>query len=248
MLDATDVKDETELRNEVEPQDTDWEKVVDGPDEPTTDESAQAEAAEEAPSADPTEEAAEEAADGDNWGVDTQRHYIDCIHKARGRLRTTAADWAAAKEEAKEARKAWEAAVESLTGTIDNGPEILPLFDQAGPPVAEAATEVTPDDESVNGSEPAAENESWRAVTLESIGVSAGICVILADNPDKPIATIGDMADWTTQHPDHGDPLLLIPKVGKAKRDQIIECCDRYWEERDNTEEPTNDAPTDSTD
>jgi len=228
MLDATDVQSETDLGQATEPQVTNWDAALDGPEEQPTEQAeanAEQSPADTADAAGDNAEPAEDRPAGES--LESAEDYIKRIRRAREVVRHTAADWESAKEEAKDAKKAWEKAVEDLTVVIDRGRERYPLFEHLEQEQAAGDLE-QPAEEAEEGTE----DTSWRTVPLESIGVSAGTCAILADNPERPIKTIGDVADWTTQQVDHSDPLLLIPKIGKAKRDQIIECCDKFWEER----------------
>ncbi|KKN16600.1 hypothetical protein LCGC14_0974400 [marine sediment metagenome] len=90
---------------------------------------------------------------------------------------------------------------------IAKGPEEYPLFDKA------AADEPT-------GA------GHWRAVTVEEVPIPMGLCGLLRENPDKTLATLGDICDWLADDTHH---LTDVPRVGQAKADQIEACLDAYW-------------------
>jgi len=250
MLDATGVKDETELRNETEPQNADWDKILDNSaesdDQSTGKESGEAIEADAETTAGAAESTGEQAEETDapespsdtsppeSERTETAEDFIDRIREAREDVRAAKLKWIDDKEAAAASKKAYETAVDRLASVIDDGPQRYPLFEHMeqnqGPPTpADAATDVeAPTAESVEG--PPAEDESWREVKLADIDLPAGICKLLEANPEKPITTIGDVADWTTAQKHSADPLLLIPRIGKAKRDTIVECCEKFWE------------------
>jgi hypothetical protein len=132
----------------------------------------------------------------------------------------------------KSARKEMDGLREQLERVISNGPQTLPLFDQQ--PTADlvpakaslvsqpsAAGAVFDDGTTFNP-------DGWRSTTTEVMGISAGICKILAENPDRPILTLGDIADWTKSHT---IGLTEIPRIGEGKAKQIDDACDRFWEQ-----------------
>lgn len=70
-----------------------------------------------------------------------------------------------------------------------------------------------------------ADDESWRNVTIEALGIPQGICKILRDY--NGIETLGQIAA-------HGEHLALtdLKKIGETKAEKIQECLDRYWAQR----------------
>ena len=130
MLDATDVQSETDLGQATEPQVTNWDAALDGPEEQPTEQAeanAEQSPADTADAAGDNAEPAEDRPAGES--LESAEDYIKRIRRAREVVRHTAADWESAKEEAKDAKKAWEKAVEDLTVAIDRGRERYPLFE-----------------------------------------------------------------------------------------------------------------------
>lgn len=66
---------------------------------------------------------------------------------------------------------------------------------------------------------------AWRAVPISDLDLLPGLVAILAENPSKPIKTIGDLADWTSAR----RPLTEISKVGEAKAEKIEAALDGFW-------------------
>lgn len=66
---------------------------------------------------------------------------------------------------------------------------------------------------------------AWRAVPISDLDLLPGLVAILAENPSKPIKTIGDLADWTSAR----RPLTEISKVGEAKAEKIEAALDDFW-------------------
>ena len=119
-----------------------------------------------------------------------------------------------AQEGMKAARTKENEAAAELRSHYRKGPERLPLFDAATPsPEAEVAG-------------PTADTEAWRMVTTEELGLPAGICQRLRENPDASIATLGDLADWSIA----GHLLTNVPGIGQTKSERIDEACQAYWE------------------
>ena len=103
----------------------------------------------------------------------------------------------------------------------------MPLFDKPKRSGPEPETEKAEgQNESVNEPSETIEDESWRETTTEALGLSPGICEILREN-EKPITTLGELADWTSEY-----NLLDIPRIGKAKVDIIDETIDKFWKDR----------------
>ena len=72
--------------------------------------------------------------------------------------------------------------------------------------------------------ESSGEAEPWRAVPVENLGLSAGICSILREH--NQISTLGQLADFTAD----GAPLTMLRKIGEAKARAIEEATIAYWE------------------
>lgn len=70
-----------------------------------------------------------------------------------------------------------------------------------------------------------ADPNAWRAVTAEALGLPKSICEALRENPDRTLATLGDISDWSNS----GKLLIDIPKIGEGKAEKIREACDAYW-------------------
>lgn len=66
---------------------------------------------------------------------------------------------------------------------------------------------------------------AWRAVPISDLNLLPGLVAILAENPSKPIKTIGDLADWSAAR----RPLTEISKVGEAKAEKIEAAMDEFW-------------------
>lgn len=69
------------------------------------------------------------------------------------------------------------------------------------------------------------DDDSWKSVTIEALGIPAGICKILRE--DNSIETLGQIAK-------HGEGRALtdLTKIGESKAEKIQECMDKYWERR----------------
>ena len=256
MLDATGVTDETELRDASDgsPEDQEWASVLDGSDGSGDVSTVNEEASEATDECDDvvsavgdTDEDEEQEADDGPLTCDLDEpddavkgpspdhiaalgEYIEQIQAAREEVREQKVRLATAKELASAAKRAYESAVDALAAAIDAEPGRYPLIEHleeqqvepAGAEPAEDGPEAADTDE---------DDESWREVALNSIGISAGVAAILEANPEKPIVTIGDLADWTAAHGDHSNPLSLIPKIGGKKCEHIELYLGRFWEE-----------------
>lgn len=121
------------------------------------------------------------------------------------------------KSRAKQAKEAFEEAVADLTAVIDDGEEILPLFDGL-PQTAEAkqatadATDAT--DEAGQAAEP---DTAWRqapAAELEAFGLRPGVIDKLVE---AGCPTIGEIEDLRASH----KGLQSIPGIGQKKISEI---------------------------
>jgi len=109
--------------------------------------------------------------------------------------------WQVHKDTAAAAKREYEGATEKLRSLIRAQTEELPLFDgQPGP----------------------LEDESWREVTLESLGMTETTIEQLAE---VEILTIGDLAGWSAS----GKRLVDIAGIGPAKAETIERFLDDFW-------------------
>lgn len=92
-----------------------------------------------------------------------------------------------------------------------------PLF---GDPLEKDGTATTDDQD----------DDTWRDVTLDMIGLTLGTCKILEDN-STPITTLGDAVDWTESHPRSPAPFEEVPGIGQSKAIEIAKAMEDYWEE-----------------
>lgn len=172
--------------------------------------------------------------------LDASEEWQQAVREARATVRVCETLFEEAREEARRAKKDWEAAMKSLCDVIDGEPGRYPLFDGSKPAAAEAATDETGEAGGDQAGEPqgveaAAEDDSWKFVPMSELikhGLSAGIVEILAANPELPINTIGHLTDWTAAKKDYDSPLTLIPKIGKGKSEKIEEALLKFWAAR----------------
>ena len=110
-------------------------------------------------------------------------------------------------ETAKHAKKAWEAAAESLQLMIARLAEKLPLFDRDPP------------------AETSKSDEPWRETHVDVLtnhGLSPAIVAALVE---AELGTIGAIADWTATD----KKLTDIPRIGAAKAEKIEAALDLFW-------------------
>lgn len=115
--------------------------------------------------------------------------------------------WQSAKEDASEKKKAYDALVDSLIEATRDQP--MPLF-------GENKNGVHP---SVNGDG----DESWREVSIATLGLPAGL---VAKLKDANIEILGQLANFTSE----GNILEQIAGVGQAAARKIEKAVERYWE------------------
>jgi hypothetical protein len=74
------------------------------------------------------------------------------------------------------------------------------------------------------------DDDAWKAVPLESLGLAPGILKSLAEVKvdGEPITTLGRLAAFTSTP---GVDLTSVPGIGEAKAEQIREATARYWAE-----------------
>lgn len=172
--------------------------------------------------------------------LDASEEWQQAVREARATVRVCETLFEEAREEARRAKKDWEAAMKSLCDVIDGEPGRYPLFDGSKPAAAEAATDETGDAGGDQAEEPqavevAAEDDSWKAVPLAELiqyGLSQGIVDILAGNPEMAITTVGDITAWTERMKDYNSPLTKIPKIGKGKGEKIEEALLKFFAAR----------------
>lgn len=154
------------------------------------------------------------------------------LESAKGQVKTARAQF-------EQARTKLMASYGDMMKAIDRGPESLPLFDrpknygtetapapsplvdkQAAQPAADTSTVVstTPETKAT----PVKEDESWRSITVEEIGLPTGICTALRK---AKMHTLGPLADWTKAE----KKLTDIDGIGKVKAELIIETLDKFW-------------------
>lgn len=80
---------------------------------------------------------------------------------------------------------------------------------------------------SISKASPSDSPNAWRSVTVEQLGLKESICKALRENPERTIATLGDIADWSAAP--SLKQLIDIPKIGESKASAIIAACDAYW-------------------
>jgi hypothetical protein len=164
-------------------------------------------------------------------------------------IATNHIELAKAKASVKRLNKAIESAVAELESAEEDGPEELPLFDQANrTPIQQEQTKLpscsgntddctcptcsqarvdrqaTTTEDVTDASEATPDTEDWRSVTVEQLGISPAICKILRESQEKPIATLGDIADHCKEY-----QLTDLKKIGEAKAEKIQEAMDAYW-------------------
>ena len=165
---------------------------------------------------------------------DAQQHFDKRKHTLEERISQLSIEQVRLKAASKSNREAMTEYTQELTELLLRGPERLPLFDRVKP--AEDVTTETPatndylneipttDADPIAADPVATADESWRAVTVEDVGISSAVCKILRENND--IGTLGQLADWGKEY-----ELVDLKKIGKAKAEQIQQATDDYWAE-----------------
>lgn len=130
------------------------------------------------------------------------------INRRNGEITILHNDYLAVAEEAKSAKRQWEAAQVDLSTYISKGwkPEPMPLFDKPKPAKPAKPTE----------------DETWRIVPIEMLELPPGIVAKLTE---AGITTIGGIAYWSKT----GKPLTDIPGIGHAAGDKIDEAMTAFW-------------------
>lgn len=106
-------------------------------------------------------------------------------------------------EIAKDAKKEYEAACQSLQRLIRQMGEKLPLFDKPEPP----------------------KEDAWRELAIDVL-TNHGLTVAIAATLEKAgIATMGAMSDWS----DSNKMLTEIKGIGQGKAEQILAAPNLFW-------------------
>lgn len=127
------------------------------------------------------------------------------------------------KEELKAATEEHKGAVATLRRAVRRGGrEDRPLFD------------------GVADLEPASDGaEAWRSVSIDALELPPRIATCLLEHKPKPIATIGDLADYTSQP---HNMLTDIKGIGGAAANQIDEALTLYWQRNPVASEEEDDS------
>jgi hypothetical protein len=136
-------------------------------------------------------------------------NWLARIQKARATMAKMEARYLLQKSEAASAKKEWEASVGALARVIDQSKSgQKELFDREE---LETHAEVAPEDD-----------ESWKAVTLESLGVKGRLLERLVE---AEIATLGEWTEW------HGLGVNRprIQGVGNGAVEKIADLCEAFW-------------------
>jgi Phage integrase protein. len=131
------------------------------------------------------------------------------IRDLRERVRLTSAQLAAAKEEAKECKKANQDAIAALMKALDES--------GANSPHEQRAT-------NNEQPSPAADPEAWRPFELARLDLPPSVVQALAD---ADLTTMGQLCDYTN----NGGLLTDIKKIGAGKAEKIDLACEKFWAE-----------------
>jgi len=129
----------------------------------------------------------------------TAEALLDEISACLARVRTAERQYLALKEEATNAKKAWEGLVLELQAIIDDGASGQMRLPLAG-----------------DG------DDAWRDETMQSLGVTGKL---LEKLQDAGIRTLGDWTDWYGE----GLARKPIKGLGDAMLEKIADLCERYW-------------------
>jgi hypothetical protein len=167
--------------------------------------------------------------------------FRDAVREAEEEVAEAEADYLRKAEHAKAAKKVWEAAVEAMRKVIrEHKPGKYPLLEAvAKMPKAEADPAIVV--EFVDPAPaPVADDESWREVPLVELGLSPKILLSLADHvhDGRPLATIGALADFTSQP---FARLTDVKGIGQAAAEKIGDALAEFWARRGRLD-PQTDA------
>lgn len=142
-------------------------------------------------------------------------------------------EWTAAKAAAKECKETYDDCVNHLRRVIEEDPDQyeLPFPNDDTPAVSGESGEVPKED------------ETWRATTLEQLGISGKLAEHLTE---AGLTTLGAVADYTSQD----KRLTDIPGIGAANEDKIANAMADYWEKnpRNTSNATESDESSDASD
>ena len=217
VLDATKLESETDLDEELRPED-----------EAGEDEAYAMLDPEDESSADPLAKVVDDAASAAASPEDAQRHFEERKAALAWQIADGHIQLADSKARVKSLTKMIDTAVESLEELIEDGPEKMPLFDAKNEKPQESMAETKEDDRPLfdQPAEVAADtdNDAWRSILIQVTSIPTAICKIL--NEENQVYTLGQLADVTSQP---GSALTDLHKIGQAKADKIEEAMQEYW-------------------
>jgi len=167
---------------------------------------------------------------------DTRRHFLE---ERSGKL---AIEQLRLVDAAKYNKECIRENTEELRDLLARGPDRLPLFDRAKTETAEKQGDLFDGEQGATVAavvkpaaaviDPvAADDESWRAVSVQDAGILPALCKVL--NQDNQIYNLGQLADVTKKP---NTALTDLKKVGKAKAEKIEEALVAYWETHPRTD------------
>ncbi len=180
---------------------------------------------------------------------DPEEHHRRTVAAAEKMIVSLSIEVANLKGSLKSKRKQLDSAIEHLCDLQDEGPEHLPLLDGVNKPAGGQTVNDTKADETANGDASTASSDaaaasaaesdpsqaSWRAVTVEQLGLDTGAVKIL--KTENAIHTLGELADFANAN--HGN-LAKLKKVGKVKAEHITNVVEAWWNSHpDMAPEPT---------
>lgn len=165
------------------------------------------------------------------------RQSLDRICLRQRECRKLELEWVQINESAKAAKKQWEASVEKLSRIIESEGEPT-LFNQH---VADAVH----DGEIIDAdfmTEPATEDDSWKAVPLTDLGITT----LAAKLAEAGISTVGELAAYTEPNASgYAKRLSDIKGIGGKKCELVEEALTKFWSTRKSVFEPAKvDQPT----
>lgn len=166
-----------------------------------------------APSKDPVETAVVEPSPHERKpGEPSADVQIEEIRAAERKVAEAETAWVAAREEAKERHKQFDAAVSNMRRTVRKWTDPLPLFDG---PAAVAAP------------------EEWRRVSIDELGLKPRVAKALRD---FELETIGAVADYTAK-----SSLHAITGLGDKAIEEIDDAMTKFWEDHPEHTRPASE-------
>ena len=165
--------------------------------------------------------------------ADAQQAFDERKHALEERIAKLSVEEVLLKASVKCNRESMNSTTEEYQSHIARGTERLPLFDRAaksqgdlldGIESTDTAAEEPAEADPAAAAATKATDTAWRDVTTEDLGIDPKICILLREAQDKPIATLGDIADFCEEY-----GLTDLKKIGKAKSQKIEEAMDAYW-------------------